>query len=34
VMSMRVVSGKSKPRSVRLRTRILRLGVPIDGILF
>jgi hypothetical protein len=34
VMSMRVVSGKSKPMRVGLRTRILRLRASINGILF
>jgi hypothetical protein len=31
---MRVVSGKSKPMRVELRTGILRLRVSLDGILF
>jgi hypothetical protein len=31
---MRVVSGKSKPMRVGLRTGILRLRAPMDGILF
>jgi hypothetical protein len=30
---MSVVSGKSKPMRVGLHTGILRLGVPMDGIL-
>jgi hypothetical protein len=34
VMPMRVVSGKSKPMRVGLRTRILMLRVPMDDILF
>jgi hypothetical protein len=34
VMPMRVVSEKSKPMRVELRTGIIRLGVPMDGILF
>jgi hypothetical protein len=34
VMLTRVVSGKSIPRRVGLCTRILRLRVPMDGILF
>jgi hypothetical protein len=34
VMPMRVVSGKSKSRRVGLRTGILRLRAPMDGILF
>jgi hypothetical protein len=34
VMSMRVVSGKSKPMRVGLCTGILRLRAPMDGILF
>jgi hypothetical protein len=33
-MPMRVVNGKSKPMRVGLRTRILRLRVPMDAILF
>jgi hypothetical protein len=33
-MPMRVVSEKSKPMRVGLHTRILRLRVPMDGILF
>jgi hypothetical protein len=33
-MSTRVVSGKSKPMRVGLRTGILRLRTPMDGILF
>jgi hypothetical protein len=33
-MPMRVVSGKSKSMRVGLRTGILRLRVPMDGILF
>jgi hypothetical protein len=33
-MLMKVVSGKSKPMRVGLCTRILRLRVPMDGILF
>jgi hypothetical protein len=33
-MPTRVVSGKSKSMRVRLRTGILRLRVPMDGILF
>jgi hypothetical protein len=33
-MPMRVVSGKSKPMRVGLCTGILRLSVPMDGILF
>jgi hypothetical protein len=33
-MPMRVVSGKSKPMRVGLRTGILRLRVPTDDILF
>jgi hypothetical protein len=33
-MPMRVVSGKSKPMRVGLRTVILRLRVPMDDILF
>jgi hypothetical protein len=33
-MSTRVVSGKSKPMRVGLRTGILRLRVLMDGILF
>jgi hypothetical protein len=33
-MSMRVVSGKSKPRKVGLRTGTLRLRALMDGILF
>jgi hypothetical protein len=33
-MLTRVVSGKSKPMRVGLRTRILRLRVLMDGILF
>jgi fluoride ion exporter CrcB/FEX len=34
VMRMRVVSGKSKPMRVVLRTGILGLRVPMDDILF
>jgi hypothetical protein len=34
MMLMRVVSGKSKPLRVGLRTGILRLRVSMDGILF
>jgi hypothetical protein len=34
MMPMRVVSGKSKPMRVGLHTGILRLRVPMDGILF
>jgi hypothetical protein len=34
VMPTRVVSGKSKPMRDGLRTGILRLRVPMDGILF
>jgi hypothetical protein len=34
VMSMKVVSGKSKPMRVGLRIRILRLRALMDGILF
>jgi hypothetical protein len=34
VMPLRVVSGKSKPMRVGLRTGILRLRVLMDGILF
>jgi hypothetical protein len=34
VMPMRVVSGKSKPMRVELRTGILRLRAPMDDILF
>jgi hypothetical protein len=34
VMLTRVVSGKSKPMRVGLRTGILRLRAPMDGILF
>jgi hypothetical protein len=34
VMPMRAVSEKSKPMRVELRTGIIRLGVPMDGILF
>jgi hypothetical protein len=34
VMLTRVVSGKSKPMRVGLRTRIIRLRVLMDGILF
>jgi hypothetical protein len=33
-MPMRVVSGKSKPMRVGLRTGILRFRVPMDNILF
>jgi hypothetical protein len=33
-MPMRVVSGKPKPLRVELRTRILSLRAPMDGILF
>jgi hypothetical protein len=33
-MPMRVVSGKSKPMRVELRTGILGLRVPMDVILF
>jgi hypothetical protein len=33
-MPMRVISGKSKPISVGLRTRILKLRASMDGILF
>jgi hypothetical protein len=33
-MPMRVFSGKSKPMRVGLRTGILRLRMPMDGILF
>jgi hypothetical protein len=33
-MPMRVVSGRSKPMRVGLRTGILRLRASIDGILF
>jgi hypothetical protein len=33
-MLMRVVSGKYKPMRVRLCIGILRLRVPMDGILF
>jgi hypothetical protein len=33
-MPMRIVSGRTKPMRVELRTRILRLRVLIDGILF
>jgi hypothetical protein len=33
-MATRVVNGKSKLMRVRLHTRILRLGVLMDGILF
>jgi hypothetical protein len=33
-MPMRVVSGKSKPMRVGLRTGILRLRMPMDDILF
>jgi hypothetical protein len=33
-MLMRVVSDKSKPWRVGLRTRILRLRAPMEGILF
>jgi hypothetical protein len=33
-MSMRVVCGKSNPRRDGLHSRILRLRVPMDGILF
>jgi hypothetical protein len=34
IMSTRIVSGKSKPMRVRLRTGILRLRVSMDDILF
>jgi hypothetical protein len=34
VMPTKVVSGKSKLMRVGLRTRILRLRAPMDGILF
>jgi hypothetical protein len=34
VMPIRVVSGKFKPMRVGLHTRILRLRVSMDGILF
>jgi hypothetical protein len=34
VMLTRIVCGKSKPTRVGLRTGILRLRVPLDGILF
>jgi hypothetical protein len=34
VMPMKVVSGKSKPMRVGLRTRIHSLRVPMDDILF
>jgi hypothetical protein len=34
VMPIRVVSEKSKPMRVGLRTGILRLKAPMDGILF
>jgi hypothetical protein len=34
MMLMRVVSGKSRPRRVGLRTGILRLRALMDGILF
>jgi hypothetical protein len=34
VMPTRVVSGMSKPMRVGLRTGILRLRAPMDGILF
>jgi hypothetical protein len=34
VMSTRVVSGKSKPMRLRLRTGILRLRASMDDILF
>jgi hypothetical protein len=34
VMLTRVVSGKFKPMRDRLRTGILRLRVPMDGMLF
>jgi hypothetical protein len=33
-MPTKVVSGKSKPMRVRLRTGILRLGAMMDDILF
>jgi hypothetical protein len=33
-MPMRVVSGKFKPMRVGLHTGILRLRMPMDGILF
>jgi hypothetical protein len=33
-MPMRVISGKSKPIRVGLRTGILRIRAPMDGILF
>jgi hypothetical protein len=33
-MPMMIVSGKSKPMRVRLRTGILRLRMSIDDILF
>jgi hypothetical protein len=33
-MPTRVVNGKSKPMRVGLRTGILRLRAPMDGILF
>jgi hypothetical protein len=33
-MMMRVVSGKSKPMRVGLRTGILRLRTPMDDILY
>jgi hypothetical protein len=34
MMPTRVVSGKSKPMRVGLRTRILRLRTPMNDILF
>jgi hypothetical protein len=34
MMPMKVVSGKSKPTRVGLRTGILRLRMPMDDILF
>jgi hypothetical protein len=34
MMSMRVASGRSKPQRVGCITGILRLRVPMDGILF
>jgi hypothetical protein len=34
LLPTRVVSGKSKPMRVGLRTGILRLRMPMDGILF
>jgi hypothetical protein len=34
LMPTRVVSGKSKPMRIGLRTGILKLRAPMDGILF